>query len=91
MTGIVWRREQSPATLLNAARNALARGNVDPRRIGAIYVGSESHPYAVKPTGTVVGEAIGAAAKRLRYLPEASLIMGIPLSAQGRNPYFGRI
>jgi len=34
---------------------------------------------------------IGAAARRLRYLPEASLIMGIPLSAQGRNPYFGRI
>ena len=28
--------------------------------IGAIYVGSESHPYAVKPTGTVVAEAIGA-------------------------------
>ena len=33
---------------------------------------------------------IGAAAKRLRYLPEASLIMGIPLSAQGKNPYFNR-
>ena len=27
---------------------------------GAIYIGSESHPYAVKPSGTVVAEAIGA-------------------------------
>jgi len=33
---------------------------IDPKEIGAIYVGSESHPYAVKPTATIVGEAIGA-------------------------------
>ncbi len=46
---------------VEAARNALARsGGVDPARIGAVYVGSESHPYAVKPSGTVVAEAIGA-------------------------------
>ncbi|RPJ25664.1 MAG: hydroxymethylglutaryl-CoA synthase, partial [Planctomycetaceae bacterium] len=43
---------------VEAARNALARAKVDPRRIGAIYVGSESHPYAVKPTGTIVGQAV---------------------------------
>ena len=46
---------------VEAARNALARsGGVDPKDIGAVYVGSESHPYAVKPSGTVVAEAIGA-------------------------------
>jgi len=33
---------------------------------------------------------IGVAAKRLSYLPEASIIMGIPLSARGKNPYFDR-
>ena len=43
-----------------AARNMMSRCSVDPKDIGAIYVGSESHPYAVKPTGTVVAEAIGA-------------------------------
>ncbi|MCL5677689.1 MAG: hydroxymethylglutaryl-CoA synthase [Candidatus Thermoplasmatota archaeon] len=45
---------------VEAARNALARCSVDPEEIGAVYVGSESHPYAVKPSGTIVAEAIGA-------------------------------
>jgi hydroxymethylglutaryl-CoA synthase len=46
---------------VEAARNALARaGDVDPALIRAVWVGSESHPYAVKPTSTIVAEAIGA-------------------------------
>ncbi|MCI4364255.1 MAG: hydroxymethylglutaryl-CoA synthase [Thermoplasmata archaeon] len=43
-----------------ALRVALARGGIDPQELGAIYVGSESHPYAVKPTATVVAQAVGA-------------------------------
>jgi hydroxymethylglutaryl-CoA synthase len=43
-----------------ALRVALVRGGIDPQQIGAIYVGSESHPYAVKPTATVVASAVGA-------------------------------
>jgi len=42
-----------------AARNALKRAGIDPSEIGALYIGSESHPYAVKPSGTVVAEALG--------------------------------
>ncbi len=45
---------------IEAARNALARAMIDPAEIRAVWVGSESHPYAVKPTSTVVAEAIGA-------------------------------
>ena len=53
--------DQDVATIsVESARAALARCNIDPQEIGAIYVGSESHPYAVKPTGTIVAEAIGA-------------------------------
>jgi hydroxymethylglutaryl-CoA synthase len=44
---------------LEAARNALARANIDPQDIGAVWVGSESHPYAVKPTSTIIAEALG--------------------------------
>ncbi len=53
--------DEDVATMsIEAARNALARAGVDPTEIRAVWVGSESHPYAVKPTSTIVAEAIGA-------------------------------
>lgn len=45
---------------VEATLRALQRAEIDPVNIGAVYVGSESHPYAVKPSGTTVAEAIGA-------------------------------
>lgn len=45
---------------VEATRNALRRCQIDPKAIGAVYVGSESHPYAVKPSGTTLAEAVGA-------------------------------
>lgn len=45
---------------IEAARNAIARARVDPADIRAVWVGSESHPYAVKPSSTVVAESVGA-------------------------------
>jgi hydroxymethylglutaryl-CoA synthase len=45
---------------IEAARNALSRAGIEPSTIRAVWVGSESHPYAVKPTATLVAEAIGA-------------------------------
>ena len=52
--------EDTVTMSIEAARNALARARIDPQAIGAVWVGSESHPYAVKPTSTIVAEAIGA-------------------------------
>ena len=52
--------EDTATIAVEAARAALRRRYVDTGAIGAVYVGSESHPYAVKPTACTVGEAIGA-------------------------------
>ena len=53
--------EDTVTMAIEAARNALLRsGGVHPAKIRAVWVGSESHPYAVKPTGAIVAQAIGA-------------------------------
>lgn len=53
--------DEDVATMsIEAARNAMARASVSPSQVRAVWVGSESHPYAVKPTATIVAEAIGA-------------------------------
>jgi len=54
--------DQDAATLaVEAARRAVKHAGIDPSLINSLFVGSESHPYAVKPTATIVAEAIGAA------------------------------
>lgn len=52
--------EDTVTISVEAARNALKRAGINPEEIGAVFVGSESHPYVVKPSGTIVAEAIGA-------------------------------
>ncbi|RLI92839.1 MAG: hydroxymethylglutaryl-CoA synthase [Candidatus Altiarchaeales archaeon] len=53
--------DEDTATIsVECARNAIQHSKINPSDIGAIYVGSESHPYVVKPTSTIVAAAIGA-------------------------------
>jgi hydroxymethylglutaryl-CoA synthase len=53
--------DEDTATIsVEASRSALKRALIDPQKIQAVYVGSESHPYAVKPTATIVAEAVEA-------------------------------
>jgi len=52
--------EDSCTLAVGAARRAISDFGIDPQKIGAIYVGSESHPYAVKPTASIVADAIEA-------------------------------
>ena len=52
--------EDTATMAIEAARNALQRACIPADAIRAVWVGSESHPYAVKPTSTIVAEAIGA-------------------------------
>jgi hydroxymethylglutaryl-CoA synthase len=52
--------EDSATMAVESARIAMARAGISPDALGAVYVGSESHPYAVKPTASIVAQAIGA-------------------------------
>jgi len=53
-------RDEDTITIsVAAARDAIVRAGIDPSQIGAAYIGSESHPYAVKPSGTVLIDALG--------------------------------
>lgn len=49
--------EDAVTMAVESASRALIGFN--PQDIGAIFVGSESHPYAVNPTATIVGEFLG--------------------------------
>lgn len=52
--------EDSATIAVEAARNAIFHAGIKPTDIGAIFFGSESPPYAVKPAATIVAEAIQA-------------------------------
>lgn len=55
--------EDSLTIAYEAARYALRRAGVNPSLVEALYVGSESPPYAVKPSATVIAEALGFSRK----------------------------
>ena len=51
--------EDSLTMAYEAAREALEMSGVERSEVGAVLVGSESPPYAVKPSATVIAEALG--------------------------------
>lgn len=52
--------EDTTTIAVAAAVNALMRAGISAEVINAVFVGSESHVYAVKPTATMVAQALGA-------------------------------
>lgn len=44
---------------VEAGKTALSMAGISEKEIGAVYVGSESHPYSVNPTSTSVAEYLG--------------------------------
>ena len=48
-----------------AAKVAIERSSVNPEFIGAVFVGTESKPYAVKPSATIIADALGVSKRKL--------------------------
>ncbi|MEM1916707.1 MAG: hydroxymethylglutaryl-CoA synthase, partial [Ignisphaera sp.] len=51
--------EDSVTIGFRAAQYSIKRAGIDPRSIDAVYLGTESKPYAVKPGATIIAEALG--------------------------------
>src|SRR3989338_2524927 len=57
--------EDAVTLAYEAASEAILRAQINPTEIEACFVGSESHPYAVNPTSTIVAEFLGIGHKYL--------------------------
>lgn len=51
--------EDAITLAIEASQRAIFTGQIDPKDLGGITVGSESHPYAVKPSSTTVAGILG--------------------------------
>ncbi len=51
--------EDACTLAVEASRKGLSDFGIDSKRINAIFIGSESHPYAVNPTSSIIGDALG--------------------------------
>ncbi|MEM1619675.1 MAG: hydroxymethylglutaryl-CoA synthase [Fervidicoccaceae archaeon] len=56
---LAWIDEDAVTMGVEAALGALARACIEGREVGAVFFGTESKPYAVKPSAAVVAEALG--------------------------------
>ncbi|MCG3222172.1 MAG: hydroxymethylglutaryl-CoA synthase [Candidatus Heimdallarchaeota archaeon] len=80
--------DEDVATMaVESARNAVNRWGGDTKDIGAIYVGSESRPYAVKPTATIVAAALDAE----KSLTAADLEFACKAATAGMQMCFGLV
>ncbi len=51
--------EDTVTVSIEAGKKALEMAHIASTQIGSVYIGSESHPYAVNPSSTIVAEYLG--------------------------------
>jgi len=72
--------DEDAATLAcMSAGQALERASISSQDIQSLFIGSESHPYAVKPTGATVATALGLS----QYISLADLEFACKAGTQG--------
>jgi len=54
---VAYMDEDTVTMAIEAARQAMKMAGIE--NLGAVFVGTESKPYAVKPTSTIVAQALG--------------------------------
>lgn len=59
--------EDSLTMAIESATDAFKRRPVDKKKIRVIFFGSETHPYAVNPSSTILGEFLGVTGNYLAY------------------------
>lgn len=86
--------EDSLTMAYESAQMALAASSIATKDIGAVFVGSESHPYAVNPTATILAEYLGIRGNYLALDNEfackaatSALISGLGLVKSGFADY----
>ena len=57
--------EDAITLAVESSQRAIQNGNINIEEIGAVTIGSESHPYAVKPSSTIVGGILGLSGEYL--------------------------
>jgi hydroxymethylglutaryl-CoA synthase len=85
--------EDTVTLSIEAGERALALGGAGAARPRSVMIGSESHPYAVKPSSVIVGDALGLApdmfAVDLEFACKggtAALFLSLGLVASGQVP-----
>ena len=62
--------EDTVTLAIEAGYQALVSSDLLPSQIETLLVGSESHPYAVNPTSTIVGDFLGLSNDEFFYYME---------------------
>ncbi len=86
--------EDSLTMAFESAYSALSAAGVDKNKIKVIFSGSETHPYAVNPTSTILAEFLGIEKNYLAYDTEfackaatGALISALGLIKSGYSDY----
>ena len=86
--------DEDALTMAYESASMAVSSGINPAKIGAVFVGSESHPYAVNPTSTILAEFLGIPNTYLAFDTQfackaatGAMIAGVSLVKSGYTDY----